>query len=224
MRILVVEDDPEIGKFLRENLTAQCYAVDLEADGEAGSYLARTNEYDLIILDNFLPGKEGRDVVRDLRKAGKATPIIMLTVESEVPKKVELLGLGADDYVTKPFSFGELLARIQAILRRPREVQSEVLAIGDLAVDIQKQAVTRAGKNVYLTRKEFQLLEYLMRNAGRVISRGQILEHVWDVNADPFSNTIETHILNLRRKVDKDERRKVIHTVPGRGYKVDIRR
>lgn len=224
MRLLVIEDDPEIGRFLKGNLESHAFSVDLETDGVRGSYLARTNEYDLIVLDYGLPGKDGEVICAELRSAGRHMPIIMLTVQVAVDRKIELLNAGADDYVTKPFSFGELLARIHALLRRPRAVQHDRLEVGDLVIDVQKQLVTRDGKEVYLTRKEFQLLEYMARNVGNVVSRGQILEHVWDAEADPFSNTIETHVLNLRRKIDREAGAKLIHTIPGRGYKLDIRK
>lgn len=225
MRILVAEDDPEIGVFLKNNLVSQAFSVDWISDGERASYMARTNDYDLMILDNNLPGKLGSEIVHELREVGRATPIMMLTVEGGIDKKVEALDGGADDYVTKPFLFAELLARIHAILRRPVEVRGDVLRIADVELDTQRQVVQRANEVVYLTRKEFQLLEYLMRNQGRVVSRGMIMEHVWDVNADPFSNTIETHVLNLRRKIDREgDSVKIIHTVPGRGYKADVRK
>lgn len=222
MRLLVVEDEPDIGATLKSSLEEHAFTVDLIEDGEKGSYLARTNDYDLVILDNILPNKTGTEITTELRRAGKKMPILMLTVQADVSRKIEVLNNGADDYMTKPFSFSELLARIQAILRRPPQVHNNTFALDDLAVDVQRQEVSRGGEKVYLTRKEFQLLEYLLRNAGRVVSRGQILEHVWDVNADPFSNTIETHILNLRRKIDRDQRSKLIYTVPGRGYKIAL--
>lgn len=223
MRILIAEDDPEIGLFLKHNFTSQAFSADWATDGNRASYLARTNDYDLIVLDNLLPDKQGTEICRELRKMGRPTPIIMLTIERDMDKKVGALEQGADDYVTKPFSFAELMARIRAVLRRPPQIAGEVLQVGDLELDTKSQAVHRGTRPVSLTRKEFQLLEYLMRHRGKVVSRGMIMEHVWDVEADPFSNTIETHILNLRRKIDKDALEKVIHTVSGRGYKVDGR-
>lgn len=222
MRILIVEDEKETRESLKSNLEQESFAVDTAEDGETGSYLARTNDYDLIILDNILPQKEGFEVCEDVRKAGKHTPIIMLSVKSEVHHKVDLLHCGADDYVTKPFSFRELIARIRAILRRPRMVDGDILSVGDLTMDIARQVVQRGGKNIYLTRKEFMLLEYLMRNRARVMSRGMIMEHVWNADSDPFSNTIEAHILNLRKKVDANHKVKLIHSVSGRGYKIDV--
>ncbi len=202
MRILIVEDEKQIAKFLRAGLEAESFAVDVADDGERGSFLARTNDYDLIILDNVLPKKTGLQVCQEIRKDGKSVPIIVLSVKSETSAKVELLNSGADDYLSKPFSLEELLARVRALLRRPPKVEGDILQIADLILDNKKQIVKRGAKEVYLTRKEFALLEYLLKNAGAVLSRGMIMEHVWNMSADPFSNTIESHILSLRRKID----------------------
>lgn len=221
MRILIIEDNYEIRNFLKESLESEAYAVDSAEDGEQGSYLARTNEYDLIILDNILPKKNGIQICNEIRRIGKDVPIIMLSVESGVDKKVLLLESGADDYMTKPFSYKELRARIKVILRRPQIVQKETFTIHDLTIDIPRQKVTRGKKDIYLTRKEFALLEYLIRNKSSVLSRAVIMEHVWDMERDPFSNTVETHILNLRRKIDRPYKHKLITTVPGRGYIID---
>jgi DNA-binding response OmpR family regulator len=221
MRVLVIEDEKKIGAFLKAGLSEKCYSVDLAADGERGSFLARTTEYDLIILDNILPKKTGLEVCKDLRERGRTVPILMLSVKSDTATKVELLNAGADDYLIKPFSLDELLARANALLRRPAAMESDVMQIDDLKMDAVSFAVLRGGKRVYLTRKEFMLLAYLLRHRGTVVSRGMILEHVWDMDGDPFSNTIESHISSLRRKIDLPGRRKLIHTVPGRGYKVD---
>ncbi len=220
MRILIIEDDKEILNFLKSSLEAENFIVDAFEDGEQGSFAGRTNDYDLIILDYFLPKKDGRQVCADIRKDGKNVPIIMLSVESEVNTKVELLNIGADDYLTKPFSFEELLARVKALVRRPRKIENEVLIVNDLVLDAAGQTVKLKERDIYFTRKEFSLLEYLMRNQGKVLTRTMIMEHVWDMNADPFSNTVETHILNLRRKIGYENRCKFIHTVPGRGYRM----
>lgn len=222
MRILIVEDEKKIANILKKGLESECFIVDTAEDGEKGSFFARTNDYDLIILDNILPKKEGREVCQEIREAGKTTPIIMLSVKSETLTKVDLLNAGADDYLTKPFSLEELLARIRALLRRPKAIEDEVLQIDDLTLDTKRHLVKRGKKETYLTRKEFILLEYLMKNQGIVLSRGMIMEHVWDMNADPFSNTIESHILSLRRKVDFKGKKKLIQTVPSRGYKIDV--
>lgn len=224
MRILVVEDQPELSKLIKERLETECFAVDAADDGQKGLFLGSTNEYDLIILDNNLPKKTGPEVCQELRKNGKTTPILILSVESDIPRKVELLDSGADDYMTKPFSFDELIARVRAMLRRPSALTKEVLTIDDLVVDTKKHLVRRGKKDIYLTKKEFMLLEYLMKNEGNVVCRASIMEHVWDMNRDLFSNTIETHILTLRKKVDTEEKRKLIHTVPGRGYKICIKK
>lgn len=218
--MLVVESDNDTGSLLKSSLEERCFAVDWERCGERASWLARTNDYDLILLSSVLYNRQGKEICCELRKSGRSVPIIMLAAEPEVSARVEFLNCGADDCVAKQISSEELIARIHAILRRAPSVKSDVLQVDDLVLDIQAQKVIRAQKHIYLTRKEFQLLEYMMRNSHRVLSRGQILEHVWDVDADPFSNTIETHILNLRRKVDRIRGRKLIHTVPGRGYKI----
>ncbi len=219
MRILIVEDEKEILNFLKVSLEAECFVVDMAEDGEGGSYLARTNDYDLIILDNMLPKKSGREICEEIRKDGKNVPILMLSVKSETTTKIDLLNAGADDYLTKPFSFEELLARARALLRRPKQIESETIRVKDLSLDTKKHLAKKGDREIYLTRKEFILLEYLMRNPGLVLSRGMIMEHVWDMHADPFSNTVESHILNIRKKIDSKSKIKLIHTVPGRGYK-----
>lgn len=221
MRILVVDDERDIREFLKKNLEADCFAVDTAGDGEEGSYLARENDYDLILLDYIMPKKTGFLVCREVRAAGKTTPIIVLSVQSETDDKVDFLNAGADDYIAKPFSYEELRSRIRAIMRRPPSLIMPTLSVDDLILDISRQKVRRGGKEIYLTRKEFALLEHLLRHTGSVISRGKLLEHVWGDDVDPFSNTVEAHILNLRKKIDKKSRQKLIHTVPGRGYKID---
>ncbi|HEY9480629.1 MAG TPA: response regulator transcription factor [Candidatus Paceibacterota bacterium] len=221
MRILVVDDDRDIREFLKANLQTECFIVDTAGDGEDGSFLARTREYDVIILDNIMPRKSGYEVCRELRAAGKTTPIIMLSVQADVENRVDLLDLGADDFVPKPFSFRELRARIRALMRRPKDSVATVLTVGDLVLDTANQRVRRGTRDIYLTRKEFALTEYLMRNRGAVVSRGMLMEHVWEEDVDPFSNTIESHILNLRKKIDRVPKKKLIHTVPGRGYKIE---
>ncbi len=224
MKILIIEDEKDIRDFLKVSFDAEMFTVDVAEDGEKGFQLARTNSYDLVLMDNVLPKKSGTEICRELRENGKTMPIIMLSVQSEPLQKIDLLNMGADDYITKPFTFGELLARVRAVLRRPKQLEGEVLELHDLTIDIAKHKVFRAGQEIYLTRKEFELLEYLMRNRGTVVSRGSIIEHIWDMHADPFSNTIETHILNLRKKIDHQSAQKLIQTVPGRGYKVDLKR
>ena len=220
MRILVIEDDPMIQKHVVDALKDACFAVDATGEGDEGSRLARLNDYDLVILDYMLPGKNGNEICDDIRSSGKYMPILMLTVRSELDHKVSMLDHGIDDYLSKPFELGELLARVRALLRRPRQSVLPVIRVGDLTIDAGKQLVRCGKREVYLTRKEFSLLEYLARNQGLVVSRAALMEHVWNMESDPFSNTIEAHILNLRKKL-ADMRQKLIHTVPGRGYKLE---
>ncbi|MDB4991884.1 MAG: two component transcriptional regulator, winged helix family [Parcubacteria group bacterium] len=221
MRALIIDDEQGVRDLLAENLRSQCFAVDTASDGTEGSYLARTNTYDIIILDNMLPEKSGIMVCQEIRKTGHTTPILILSALSDTWRKVDLLNGGADDYMIKPFSFEELMARIRALMRRPNDIEGDILTIDDVVLDTKRQSVKRGDKGIYLTRKEFMLLEYLMRNLGNVLSRGMIMEHVWDMTSDPFSNTIESHILSLRKKVDTNPEKKLIYTVPGRGYKID---
>ncbi len=221
MRILVIDDDKDIREFLKKNLQMESFVVDTAGNGEDGSYMGRVHEYDLILLDNIMAKKNGLEVCRDIRSSGKTTPIIMLSVESEISDKVAVLNAGADDYVTKPFSYKELSSRIRALLRRPKAMVAPSLRIADLTLDSMSQKVRRGTRDIYLTRKEFALIEYLMRHSGNVVSRSALMEHVWNDELDPFSNTIEAHILNLRKKIDAASRRKLIQTVPGRGYKID---
>ncbi len=220
MRILLIEDHVDLRTTLQTRLQEECFVVDSASDGEQGSFLARTNDYDLIILDNHLPKKNGIEVCKEVRQSKKHIPIIILSVLDDTDQKVELLEAGADDYLTKPFVFSELMARMRALLRRPKDIIQSVFQIDDLFLDSQKHEVRRHGKEIYLTKKEFMLLEFLLRHSGSVVSRGDILEHVWDVSADPFSNTIETHILSLRKKIDTEGKIKLIHNISGRGYKI----
>ena len=224
MRILIIEDDQEMANFLQVSLESEFYVVDTAGDGEKGSFLARTNDYDLALIDYVLPKLNGEQVVKEIRRDNKSLPIIMLTVKSELETKLDLFNSGVDDYLTKPFIFEELLARVRAILKRPSTIQNQILRISDLVVNIDRHSVRRGRRDIYLTRKELALLEYLLKNRARVLSRGMIMEHVWDVNADPFSNTIESHILNLRRKINIPGRPELIHTVSGRGYKIDLKK
>jgi DNA-binding response OmpR family regulator len=221
MRVLVVEDEKEIRDFVRRALETECFAVDAAEDGEAGLKLAKENGYDLICLDNVMPKLTGKEVCETLRREGVTTPIIMVSVRSEPNTKVELLNAGADDYLTKPFSIDELVARMRALMRRPKQMEHERYQVDDLILDAEQHLVTRGDQDVRLTRKEFALLLYLMKNRGIVLSRSMLMEHVWDMSVDPFSNTIESHIMSLRKKVDLPGLRKLIRTVSGRGYKIE---
>jgi len=217
MRVLIIEDDPEILVMLTSYLETACFAVDACSDGAQGSFLARTNDYDIVILDYMLPNKDGLRICHEVREAGKTMPMLMVTVRSQISDKVELLNKGVDDYVTKPFSFEEIIARINALLRRPKAIDAPVMNVGSITIDAAKQRVLKGNKEIYLTRKEYSLLEYLARNEGHVVSRGTIMEHVWNMESDPFSNTIEAHIFNLRKKIRRGKN-DLIRTVPGRGY------
>lgn len=221
MKILLIEDDVEISDFVFQCLVSDIFTVDRAYTGIEGSYMARTNSYDVIIADYSLPGKNGPMVLDEIRNAGIQAPIIFLTVHDELTKKIEVFEHGADDYMTKPFSYDELKARIQALARRPHVITDTVLTKEDIALDTKKQLVHKGKTKIYLTRKEFNLLEFLLRNKGTVLSRGLIMEYVWNAESDPFSNTIESHILNLRKKIRDDKKKTLIRNIPGRGYIID---
>lgn len=219
MKILLIEDDPEISQLLKASLRAANFTVEIASDGERGSFLARVNKYKLIILDYNLPKMDGLTVCREIRNEDRETPIIMLSVRSEIKDKLDLFQAGVDDYLSKPFSFSELLARIQAILRRPRKRQDEMIRVQDIELNLDTNIVKQGGKEIYLGNKEFALLRYLLERPSQLISREMIREEVWGDNCDPFSNTIETHILKLRRKLNRGHR--LITTIPGRGYRLN---
>lgn len=219
MKILVIEDDIDLTRILKKSLESESFTVDIAYDGKRGSFIARTNEYDVIILDNILPKKSGIEVCKDIRNTGKTTPIIMLSSLSEIPEKVQLLKAGVDDYITKPYSFEELIARIRTVLRRGREYKPGLYSYRKILLDSNSQEVTKNGEYVYLTRKEYALLELLIKNTGKIVSRGLIMEHAWNMDADPFSRTIDTHIVNLRKKLN-DKESIFIQSVPGRGYRI----
>lgn len=221
MNLLVVDDNKETVDFLKSSLKEEGFVVDTAEDGEVGSYKAKINEYDLIILDINLPRKDGQQVCSEIRSAGKSVPVLIVSIKGEIETKVDLLSLGADDYITKPYSYAELVARVKALLRRPKIVEDEILRVNDIELNLPKRSVYLAGKEVHLAPKEFFLLEYLLRNRGRVLTRQAILEHVWDMNADPFTNTVETHIGDLRRKLKGKSRDDFIRTVSGTGYVID---
>lgn len=221
MRVLLIEDDVTIARLLKEGLEDESYAVDVANDGSEGYRTAAADEYDVIILDIMLPEMNGYEVCRALRNDGNKTPILMLTARDAERDIVEGLDTGADDYLAKPFSFDVLLARIRALLRRPNEKLEEILQVGDLKLDPSSKKVTRASQEISLTAKEYGVLEYLMRNKGKVLSKEQIISHVWDFDADVLPNNVELFIMFLRRKIDKPFKSKLIHTVSGFGYKLE---
>ena len=221
MRVLLIEDDVTIARLLKEGLEDEAYVVDVANDGSEGYRTAVADDYDVIILDIMLPGMNGYEVCRALRNDGNKTPILMLTARDTERDIVEGLDTGADDYLAKPFSFDVLLARIRALLRRPNEKLEEILQIGDLKLDPSSKKVTRASQEISLTAKEYGVLEYLMRNKGKVLSKEQIISHVWDFDADVLPNNVELFIMFLRRKIDKPFKSKLIHTVSGFGYKLE---
>lgn len=218
MRILLVEDEPGAARMLAKGLREQAYAVDVAPDGEAAVYQASVNDYDLVILDVMLPLKDGFEVCRELRAEGLTIPILMLTARDAVQDRIEGLDTGADDYLTKPFDFHELLARLRALLRRGHALRPETVEIADLSIDMRAQRVRRGARQIELTAKEYALLEYLVRRAGEVVSRAEIAEHVWEENFDPFSNLIEVYVQRLRRKIDESHALKLLRTRRGEGY------
>lgn len=220
MRILVIEDEKKVADFIKRGLKEEGYAVDVAFDGEEGHFQAASNEYDAIILDLMLPKMDGISLCRKMRADKINIPVLMLTAKDSVKDKVTGLDSGANDYLTKPFSFEELLARIRVLLRKNETSASTKLQAGDLVLDLLTHRVMRAGKEIILTNKEYALLEYLMRNAGSIITRTMISEHVWDINFDTFTNVIDVYVNYLRNKIDKGNKNKLIHTIRGRGYTI----
>ena len=218
MRVLLVEDDPRIARFVSQGLREQTYAVDVTTDGDDALYKAAINDYDAVILDIMITGRDGFEVCRELRAAGSTVPVIMLTARDAVRDRITGLDMGADDYLTKPFEVAELLARLRALLRRGHVIRPATLAIADLVIDTHAHRVTRGGRRIELTAKEYALLEYLAREQGRVLGRAEIAEHVWDENFDPLSNLIDVNINRLRRKIDDRSSLQLIHTRRGEGY------
>ena len=220
MKILVIEDDPTVGQFVKRGLEEHRWGVDLVNDGEEGERRAGTDRYDLIILDMRLPGKSGLDVLRALRARGFERPVLVLTAQDAVDAKVQTLRAGADDYVTKPFAFEELLARVEALARRPRNIAAPALKVGDLVLDQDTRQVHRGTERIELTAKEYTVLEYLMRHQGKVMSRTLITEYAWGYHFDPGTNIVDVVINHLRKKIDARHDRKLITTVRGVGYVV----
>lgn len=220
MRILIIEDDKELSYFLKKALISQLFVVDSAEDGEQGSFLARTNPYDLIVLDCNLPKLNGNEVLKEIRQ-DKKTPILVLTIKGSLDDKLEMFEAGADDYLVKPFVFKEFILRVNALLRRPKNLEEVILKFADINLNLKTKEVKRNNKKIYLTNKEYNLLEFFLKRQKEILSRSEIMEHVWDINADPFSNSIEAHILNLRKKINFKKKKNYIHTINGRGYKLD---
>ncbi|MCU0845774.1 MAG: response regulator transcription factor, partial [Spirochaetes bacterium] len=223
MRILLVEDDIKVAAFIQKGLREEGYALDVCADGADGARWAVENDYDLVILDVMLPSMSGLDICRHIRAENKSTPVLMLTARDSSDDIVSGLDSGADDYLTKPFSFDVLLARVRALLRRAQQYRAATLRVGDLEMDPSTRRVARAHRDIQLTGKEYALLEYLMRNPGIVLSESRIIEHVWDMNHDSMTNTVNVYIHHLRNKIDRGETRRLIHTVRGAGYMLSDR-
>lgn len=222
MRILVVEDDPTIASFIAKGLRQEGFAVDWAADGLEGLRLAATNPYDVAVIDVMLPGRDGLSVIEQMRRQGIRTPVLILSAKRSVDDRVHGLQAGGDDYLTKPFAFPELLARVGALTRRAGgAVEQTRLQVGDLILDRVTRTVERGGRTIELRPREFTLLEYLMRNAGRVVSKTMILSHVWDYSFDPRTNVVDVLVFRLREKIDKDFEPKLIRTVRGVGYVLD---
>jgi two-component system copper resistance phosphate regulon response regulator CusR len=218
MKILVIEDDPTVGQYVKRGLEEQRWGVDLVTDGEEGERRAASDAYDLVVLDMRLPGRSGLEVLHTLRARGFERPVLVLTAQDAVDAKVTALRAGADDYVTKPFAFEELLARVEALSRRPRAIAAPVLRLSDLELDKATRTVTRGGEPIDLTPKEYTVLEYLLRHPGRVMSRTLITEYAWGYHFDPGTNIVDVVINHLRKKVDANRSVKLIHTVRGVGY------
>jgi len=218
MRLLLVEDDARIARFVARGLQEQAYAVDVVANGEDALYQVQINDYDVVILDVMIPGQDGFATCRGIRALGKRIPVLMLTARDAVEDRIHGLDSGADDYLTKPFEFGELLARLRALLRRPQDLRPAQLVIGDLELDTASQTAKRGNRAISLTAKEYALLEFFARNANRVIGRSEIAEHVWDESFDPFSNLIEVYVNRLRRKLGEENGQSLLQTRRGSGY------
>lgn len=221
MRILLVEDDGDVARFIRRGLTENAYAVDVAEDGEQALYLASLSAYDAIILDLLIPAPDGMEVCRSLRASGSTVPVLMLTARGSVDDRIAGLDAGADDYLAKPFEFGELLARLRALLRRGGATSSPLLQVGELAIDTRSHRVAVRDQPLTLTTKEYAVLEYLARNCGRIVTREEISEHVWDQDFDPFSNLIEVYMNRLRRHLARVSDARFIHTVRGAGYMLE---
>lgn len=221
MKVLLVEDDIVLAQTIKTNLACESHVVEIAENGADGSFLARSFDYDAIVLDNSLPKKDGLTVCKEVRSSGKMTPIIFLTVDDTLETKLNAFDMGADDYIQKPFSLRELSVRLKAVARRPSSIKNHILKVDDLELDTEKHTITRSGVRIHVTRKEFSLLEFFLRNVGVVLSRALLMEHVWTADSNPFSNTVEAHIRNLRKKLNAGKRQNLIANIPGRGYVID---
>lgn len=222
MRILLIEDDKDLTLALTECLQSEHMIVDSCLEGETGSYIARTNNYDLILLDNILPKKLGVEICKELRRSYVKTPILIMSIHNSSEDRISYLEAGADDCIAKPFSIAELIIRIKTLIKRPYEIKENVITIDDVTIDAENLSVVKKGKQIYMTRKEFLILEQIAKKPGSVVSRTDIMDHVWSKDFDPFSNTIETHIRNIRKKIG-DKKNTKIETVPGRGYRLSTK-
>lgn len=222
MRILVVEDEKPLANAIKEGLTENNFVVDVAYDGDSAlSKIEIEESYDLVILDIMLPKLDGITLLKKIRELKYTMPVLMLTAKSEIETKVKTFGVGADDYLTKPFDFRELLARVHALLRRTKDIKTSIIKIEDLEIDTEKMVVTRGGKPIDLTKKEYQILLYLCMNRGRIVEKKELENHLWDENSTPWSDTLRTHIKNIRRKVDSGFEKKLIKTIPGVGYEIE---
>lgn len=219
MRILLIEDDIDLSKALVEALNEHSIIVDTCNDGESGSYIARTNSYDLLLFDNILPKKLGINICKELRNLGDKTPILFMSIQNDVSDRISFLEAGADDFISKPFSINELVAKIKAIARRSYDIKQNIITLDDVTINRENYTVHKKGKSIYFTRKEFMILEQIAEKPGKVITRSEIMDHVWKKDFNQFSNTIETHIRNIRKKIDGKKNKK-IETIPGRGYRI----
>ncbi len=222
MRILIIEDDLDISAFLKSGLESQLFVVDCAPDGQLGAFWARTNPYQLIVLDCNLPKLKGYQVLQEIRQEKCQTPVLVLSVKGALEDKKEMFNLGADDYLVKPFVFEEFMLRVKALLNRPLKTKANLIKLGEISLNQQTKIVKRKNEKIILTKKEYNLLEFFLNRKGEVLSRVEIMENVWDVNADPFSNSIEAHIMNLRKKINKNGAKNYLHTLAGRGYKFDL--
>lgn len=221
VKVLIAEDESKIASFLRKGLEAQGFVVDVSRNGDEAYELARSKPYDALILDIMLPGRDGLSILRNLRERRIALPVILVTARSELNERLEGLNLGADDYITKPFHIEELIARLHAVVRRASGTQQSILSVDDLSMDLLRRKVSRGNRSVELTTREFSLLEHLMRSPGRVLTRAEICERVWNYNFDPGTNLVDVYVQRLRKKVDGESSRKLIETIRGVGYRIN---